>query len=116
VGTTILALGNNQAIFEGTNEAIGLGAWITDGTPEGTRLLKDVAPDTIPAGPFATAALGDGGALLLAASPDTGREPWASDGTGAGTRLLADINPGPGGSDPFEFVPVNGPAPNIVLL
>ncbi|RMG45411.1 MAG: hypothetical protein D6718_07605 [Acidobacteria bacterium] len=86
--------------------------WVTDGTPEGTRLVKDIDPgeaSSSPAG-FALA----GGLVLFSADDGThGREPWVTDGTEAGTHLLLDVNPPQEGdeargSDPREFFPFAG--------
>jgi ELWxxDGT repeat protein len=84
--------------------------WITDGTAEGTRLLRDTSP--APGGGFfdftGFTALGDGRALFTADNGINGRELWITDGTAEGTRLLLDINPGAGGSS-ISTLPGRGP-------
>jgi ELWxxDGT repeat protein len=67
--------------------------WVSDGTPAGTQLLKDIRPGEQGSSPLQ---LTDGYGTLLFAADDGvhGRELWASDGTAAGTRLLADLAPG----------------------
>jgi ELWxxDGT repeat protein len=83
--------------------------WFSDGTPQGTGLVKNIRAD------------GDSGAeslrrvddlLIFSAHTDAeGREPWVSDGTLFGTRLLADIDLGSWGSAPRAITPLpNGRA------
>ena len=85
--------------------ASGTELWTSDGTPDGTAPVLDLADadldprDLVVVGP----------ALWFSADPDdgTGREPWLSDGTAEGTRPLADIRPD-GGSDPADFLGFRG--------
>ncbi|MCH8533217.1 MAG: hypothetical protein LAT65_20450 [Saccharospirillum sp.] len=81
--------------------------WISDGTAEGTRVLKDInyaGGDSEP-GPFT--AVGD--TIFFAATTDAdGRELWKTDGTEAGTLLVKDIHPGPGGSEPRNLTALDG--------
>ena len=99
-------------------EAYGVELWWTDGTPAGTRRVRDIAPGPasgiwIPT-PFENtfeprlegkvAALGD--RVLFAADDGIhGEELWVSDGTEAGTFLLGDLMPGPLPSSPRELTP-----------
>jgi len=46
--------------------------------------------------------------FYFAANGDSGRELWISDGTSDGTELLLDINVGFIGSNPTQFVELNG--------
>lgn len=85
--------------------------WVTDGTEEGTMLLKDIYPgagnSSLP-GDFtvyngkmyfsATVGVVDGG---------SGKELWVTDGTTAGTQLFKDIRPGGGSSNPDYFIVFN---------
>ena len=81
--------------------------WISDGTAEGTRVLKDInhaGGDSEP-GPFT--AVGD--TIFFAATTDAdGRELWKTDGTEAGTVLVKDIYPGPDGSSPRNLTALGG--------
>lgn len=107
-----VALGDAVAIFglvdmflfgdlPGRWERIGVEPWITDGTPEGTRPLKDINPGPASSAPSYFLPFGDGRVVFFADDGVHGHEPWISDGTEAGTRLLADIVPGLQGSSPF---------------
>lgn len=82
--------------------------WRSDGTPRGTRIVKDIRPGSAGSGRACEDCEGGtepnimgvaGGALMLWASDGRhGVEPWRSDGTAKGTRMLRDIRPGPSGS------------------
>jgi ELWxxDGT repeat protein len=85
--------------------------WKSDGTTEGTGMIKELAPGAASAvslpGPLLP--LGPEGPLLFAASDGTsGLEPWRTDGTAAGTVRVADLAPGVGSSSP-EWLAVAGP-------
>jgi ELWxxDGT repeat protein len=71
----------------------GAEPWCTNGTPEGTRLLKDIYP-----GPTSSAAahfvVAGKRMFFSARDPDHGAELWVTDGTSAGTRLYLDLRPG----------------------
>ncbi len=67
--------------------------WVSDGTPEGTRILLDVCPGACGSEPLEFTIAGD--RLYFSADDGAlGREPWISDGTTAGTLPLADTVPG----------------------
>jgi ELWxxDGT repeat protein len=70
--------------------ATGTELWRTDGTFEGTNLVKDISPGGSSSSPGAFAEMGP--YLFFTADDGThGRELWRSDGTGTGTILLRDI-------------------------
>jgi ELWxxDGT repeat protein len=82
----------------------GAEPWVTDGTPSGTHILKDINP-----GPGSSVNLTetlDLNAKLLFPANDgvLGAELWISDGTEAGTLLLKDINTGSADSQPSNFL------------
>lgn len=70
--------------------------WFSDGTVEGTRLVKDINPGPGSSEP----SIWDMGAQALFGAGDAehGVELWATDGSEAGTYLVMDINPGPASS------------------
>ena len=96
--------------------------WASDGTPVGTALVSNIAPDTRARIVFSTIIPGTvrssspqnltvAGANLFFTAEDVNagnRELWRTDGTTAGTFLLRDINPGVAGSLPSSLTSVGG--------
>jgi len=85
--------------------------WVTDGTADGTFMVKDINPFKAPStessdpGPFAVFS----NRLYFGARHNTyGRELWVTDGSGTGTVMLADMSPGIVGTGPDQFVEMNG--------
>jgi len=94
------------AVFVAQTPEHGLEPWLSDGTPEGTRLLADVNPGAGASNPNRFKE--SGGLLFFSAQTQAhGRELWVSDGTSDGTRLVADIAPGLDSGEPHDFVPFN---------
>ena len=90
--------------FEASTPSAGAALWTSDGTADGTRLVKDLAPtlDLSIVGPFFDV----GGTVLFRGQDDpTGAELWTTDGTTTGTQRIKDIDPGPasglGGSSAY---------------
>jgi ELWxxDGT repeat protein len=76
--------------------------YVTDGTSQGTRLLKDIRPGTSSSSPSHLTRWR--GKIYFGANDGThGSELWVSDGTAAGTTLLKDINPGSANGSPYSF-------------
>lgn len=105
------ALNSSTVVFRATGPN-GQEVYRTDGTPEGTSLVKDIHPgatDSIPTGMMVVNGVAYFGADdKFTPDPDgdgsTGtfdRELWRTDGTAAGTYRVKDINPGPGTSFAF---------------
>jgi len=94
-----------RLFFVQTDDEHGTELWATDGTPQGTALVKDIFPgagSANPGGLTSTAGLaffpGTGfnlGGLVFFSAHDGvhGIELWLSDGTAAGTRLVQDLAP-----------------------
>jgi ELWxxDGT repeat protein len=75
--------------------------WKSDGTADGTYMVKDIHPSGSPFGfPFVLPGVDVGGALYFAANDGTnGTQVWRSNGTGAGTYPVTSLPPisGPNG-------------------
>jgi ELWxxDGT repeat protein len=89
----------------------GTEPWKSDGTAEGTVLLRDVMPGAagsgVNLGSFVP--VGPHGAVAFAASNGVqGMELWMSDGTPEGTRMLADVAEGALSASPAQLT-VSGP-------
>ncbi|MEK7951746.1 ELWxxDGT repeat protein [Luteolibacter soli] len=79
--------------------------WLTDGTSDGTRLVKSFGTS----GYLPENLLAVGNLLYFTVyQPAYGRELWRSDGTETGTVLVADIDPGPADSSPFGLKAMDG--------
>lgn len=92
---------NNKIIFKAYTVEKGYELWITDGTENGTKIIKDINPT-------GDAFMNDGRAYVrigefsqfnnelyfFANNGTNGMEPWKTDGTEAGTIMLRDINSG----------------------
>jgi ELWxxDGT repeat protein len=87
---------NGKLIFVADDGTTGLELWTSDGTEEGTILVKDIRPQQV--GPNfgsdirSMRRVGDY-LLFYANDGEHGTELWRTDGTEEGTILLKDINP-----------------------
>jgi ELWxxDGT repeat protein len=103
---------NGTLIFTAFDDAHGMELWRSDGTADGTQLVKDINPGTSSSFLFGFeygqhALLGS--TLFFVADDGVhGRELWASDGTTAGTRMVKDIAPGPLDAWPDYLVTAGG--------
>ena len=80
--------------------------WVSDGTKENTRLLRDVRQGH--SGGVLDNLISVKGRLYFSASDgERGNEVWISDGTEAGTRCV-DLLKGPAGSIPSQFRTADG--------
>jgi ELWxxDGT repeat protein len=108
-----LVKSNGLLFFTGTTfvngEYAGAELWASDGTEQGTSLVKEIWPGK-------ASALDDynqkllaynGGIYFVANDGQHGPELWKSDGTSSGTTLVNDINVGARGSQPVSMTLVN---------
>jgi ELWxxDGT repeat protein len=95
--------------FAADHPTLGRELWWSDGTSEGTVLVKDINPG-IGRSDVRGITNFDGTLFFSADDGTRGRELWRSDGTEAGTVLVKDINPGERferSSSPEGFTPAN---------
>lgn len=91
-------------VFIPANDAVhGKELWVSDGTPAGTKFVKDIYPGTGSGSPTYLTAAGSR-VFFLANSPGNRRELWVSDGSEAGTYLVKDIIPNDSSSSWIELV------------
>jgi ELWxxDGT repeat protein len=111
VGTISMVALGNILVFTAAENIQGnysnLELWRSDGTPEGTWMIKDINPG--PNGSF-PAQLTTIGTLIYFTANDGvhGVEPWVTDGTPGGTYMVRDIYEGSMSSDPADFGLLNG--------
>jgi len=93
---------DNKLFFTADDGVVGRELWVTDGTTEGTQLVKDVNPAISNFGD-STDAEGSsiyqftefsGRLYFVARTEEVGRELWVTDGTTEGTQLVEDLRPG----------------------
>jgi ELWxxDGT repeat protein len=80
-------------LFAGTEEATGIELCASDGTPEGTRLVRDVHPGPGFSVPASLTVVG-GDAYFSASGSPAGAGIWRTDGTTEGTVLVHEVRPG----------------------
>ncbi len=112
-----------RVFFFARDPALGRELWITDGTPEGTRMVVDLAPgfnsgireetpypptSAANAPPITPIVAVDGGVVFVGDDGVRGLELWKSDGTAAGTVPLPEIVPGPLSGNITSLINVGG--------
>src|SRR5262249_4246891 len=80
--------------------------WKTDGTADGTVMVKDILPGDHSSGLHSLTNIDDTLFFAAANGQGPGLELWQSDGTAECTTLVADINPS-GSSAPRYLIVVN---------
>ena len=97
----------NIVYFIASDVTNGKELWKSDGTSDGTVMVKDINPGS--ASSKLSYLTNVNGTLFFSADDGVhGRELWKSDGTTAGTALVKDILPGRGASYPNGLVEFNG--------
>ena len=76
--------------------------WRSDGTEEGTKIVKKVIPTGV-FGNLSNLKAFKNYAIFTVDLPEFGSELWVSDGTEDGTYILKDIEPGANGSTVYSF-------------
>lgn len=88
---------NDLVYFKARAASFGDELFVTDGTNEGTSLIKDIQEGSGNANPFDMILFND---LIYFTANDgvNSSELWSSDGTNEGTNLVVDIRPGNAGN------------------
>ena len=102
-----IGISQGRAWFRAADAEAGAEPWLSDGTPSGTRRVRDAFPGFVGSSPSTFTPLG---ALTVfrATDPDYGIELWRSDGTDEGTGVLTDLAPGVDDSTPLGLYSWNG--------
>jgi ELWxxDGT repeat protein len=97
----------NAVALRATHADFGQELWLTDGTSDGTVLVKDINPG--PNGSSISGFTRFGNHVYFSANDgSSGAELWRTDGTEAGTVRVADINPDLGSASPWGLIACNG--------
>jgi ELWxxDGT repeat protein len=88
----VQVVSDHLLIFMGCSAAEGCELWASDGTPPGTRLVKDFTPG--PADSNLFLATRGGRTFAILSDPHGDKSLWATDGTEAGTVLVKDFGIG----------------------
>ncbi len=90
---------NNNLIFAGSSPNCGSEIFITDGTRNGTKIIKDIFPGSTGSNPDYQMAILNGFVYFTDSTAAEGRELWRTDGTAQNTTLVKDIIPGAASSN-----------------
>ncbi|MEJ1237355.1 ELWxxDGT repeat protein [Chryseolinea sp. T2] len=93
--------------FRSHSSSLGDELFKSDGTTEGTMLVKDINPGLSNSRPEFITRLNDY-IIFNATGTSNGQELWRSDGTAEGTQLIKDISPGIVSSMPTNMVNAGG--------
>jgi len=105
----LFGYGQGKLYFDSVDPVTGRELYVSDGTTAGTRLLRNLAPETRsqPSDPRDLFEF-DGKLYFTADDGISGRELWVSDGTQGGTQLVIDIAPGTESSNPLSLFTLAG--------
>lgn len=94
--------------FHARDPLHGLELWRTDGTAEGTWLVKDIYPGPGTDFNYCSSSMAEMNGILYFCGydPDYGMNLWRSDGTTSGTWMVKVIYPGYDYAEPNKFTPV----------
>lgn len=102
---------NDKIAFIATDSQHGMEFWLSNGTEEGTYMVKDIRPGTSSSfqDSYGKVFYSIGNEVYFKADDGVhGVELWKSDGTEAGTFMIKDITSGYAGSYPGQMVAFNG--------
>ncbi len=91
-----LTLINDRVVFKACDKQGNVEPWVTDGTPEGTFMLKEINP--LHGSVVGNFVVCNNQAFFTADDGVHGRELWKTDGTPEGTVMVKDIHSGEFGS------------------
>lgn len=93
VNSNPATISGNKAFFTANDSVHGFELWVTDGTTDGTMMVKDINSG---AGHGRVGNMVDVNGMLYFFADDGvhGEELWKSDGTAAGTVMVKDMAPG----------------------
>ncbi len=88
----------DRLVFVASDGVTGAELWTSDGTSEGTVVLRDISPGN-PGSDPEQLTLCNGMIFFVATTPTNGKEVWRTDGTPSGTVMVKDIMKGVGHSN-----------------
>lgn len=88
----IINAGSGRVVFAADDGVNGRELWVTDGTPDGTVLLKDINAGSGSSTPEDFITLPGGKTIFSVNSGANGYEIWTTDGTGNGTVRIAETS------------------------
>ena len=100
-GELYLTSAGNRLVFSHCDLATGTELWVSDGTANGSELLRDLNTGEFDSNPADFFDAGNGTLFFYARTEETGYELWKTSGTSSSTELVKDINPGPERSNSF---------------
>lgn len=104
--TPTFAVSNNVVYYAADDGIHGAELWRSDGTEEGTYLVKDINPGSASGNAYYITVFKNK-LYFMAYTIETGYELYRSDGTNGGTVLLKDIIAGASSSQPQHFAIAN---------